>query len=123
MNLRRRNLIALGSAILLAPRIVAAQQPTRIPRVAYLSLGSLAANGVFFDLFKKRLIDLGYIEGQSIVFDTRWAEGRFDRLPSLAAELVALKPDVIIASGASGTAIRGRRSRAGALIAIRAAPR
>ena len=103
MNLRRRSLIALGSAILLAPRIVAAQQPTRVYRVANLGVGSPTTTGVFFDNFKKGLRDLGYIEGRNIVIDARWAEGNVERLPGLAVELAALNPDVIIASGTPGT--------------------
>ena len=102
MNKRRR-LIALGAAVFLGPRLVVAQQPVKIQRVAYLGVGSLAANGVFFDVLKKRLSDLGYIDGQRIVFDSRWAEGKLDRFPSLAAELVGMKPDVLIVSGTPGT--------------------
>ena len=100
---RRRSLIALGSAVFLAPRILAAQQPVKVYRVANLGVGSPTTTGVFFDNFKKGLRDLGYIEEQNIVIDARWAEGKAERLPGLAAELAALNPDVIIASGTPGT--------------------
>jgi putative tryptophan/tyrosine transport system substrate-binding protein len=55
------------------------------------------------DAFRQRLRELGHVEGENIAIEYRWAEGRDDRLPSLAAELVRLKPDVIVTSGTPGT--------------------
>jgi putative ABC transport system substrate-binding protein len=75
-----------------------AQQPTRVPRVAILS-DETGSSGESFKPFAQGLQDLGYIEGQNIAFERRYAEGRNDVLPSLAAELIALQPDVILAVG------------------------
>ena len=102
MNLRRRNLIAFGSAVFLAPRLVAAQRPAKVHRVGWLGT-SLALQGNFLEEVKKVMRDLGYIEGQNIVFDSRWAEGKNERLPALATELVALQPDLIASDGTPGT--------------------
>ena len=102
MNIRRRRLIALGSAVLLLPCVVAAQ-PTRVYRVGWLGQGSLATNAEFIDGVKKVLRVRGYIEGKNLAFEYRWAEGKSERFPSAAAELVALKPDVIVSGSTPGT--------------------
>jgi len=76
-----------------------AQQPTKIPRI-----GFLAANRTNrIEAFRQGLRELGYIEGKNIVVEWRFAEGKLDRLPELTAELVRLKVDVIVASGAAST--------------------
>ena len=97
--MRRRAFIAfLASAAIVRPLAVQAQQRTVIPRIGYLSPGS--ASGGFQardEAFRQALRDLGYIEGKTIVIEYRFAEGSFDRLPALAAELVQLKVDVIVA--------------------------
>ena len=81
-----------------APLAAEAQKSAKVYRIGWLSPES-AADAVaasLLDTFKKELHDLGYIEGQNIVIDVRRAEGRAELLPRLAAELVALKPDVIV---------------------------
>src|SRR5215210_1507905 len=75
-----------------------AMQPAKVPRVGYLSGGALGANS---DAFLAGLRELGYVEGQNIVVEVRIAEGQRDRAPGLAAELVALPVDVMVASGAA----------------------
>src|SRR6266496_3297175 len=76
-----------------------AQQPTKIPRI-----GFHAANRTNrIEAFRQGLRELGYIEGKNIVVEWRFAEGKLDRLPELTAELVRLKVDVIVASGAAST--------------------
>jgi putative tryptophan/tyrosine transport system substrate-binding protein len=77
---------------LLAPAV--AQQPTKIPRVAVLRPGS--PGDLTEDSFRQGLRELGYLEGENIIVEYRYAEGRLDRLPELAAEMVRLKPDVIV---------------------------
>jgi len=74
-----------------------AQQPTKIPRIGYLSAGV----GLYSprEAFRQALRELGYVEGKNIIIEYRNAEGKFDRLPALAAELVRLKVDVIVAGG------------------------
>jgi putative ABC transport system substrate-binding protein len=72
-----------------------AQQPKKIPRIGLLSPTS---DDYRIDAFRQGLRDLGYIEGQNITIEYRWAEGRFDQLPYLATELVRLNIDVVVAS-------------------------
>jgi putative tryptophan/tyrosine transport system substrate-binding protein len=87
------------SAMLFAVYVSAeAQQPKKIPRIGYVS-GSGDANnpGPFIEAFRQGLRDLGYIEGKNILVEYRYAEGMVDRIPSMVAELVQLKVDVIVA--------------------------
>jgi putative ABC transport system substrate-binding protein len=86
-----------------------AQQPAKIPRIAYLSGNSPSANATRTKLFRQGLRKLGYIEGQNIVIEYRYAEGKLDRLPELAAELVRHKLDTIVAAGGM-TVIRAAKS-------------
>jgi len=72
-----------------------AQPASKVPRVGYLATGSPVATGHFFDAFKEGLRETGWIEGQNIAIDARYAEGKFDRFPTLAAELLQLKVDVL----------------------------
>jgi putative ABC transport system substrate-binding protein len=80
-----------------------AQQPTKIPRVGYLTVASLSAITNRTDAFRRGLRDLGYLEGKNIVIEWRTAEGKFDRIGALAAELVRLKVDVIVTGGEAAT--------------------
>ncbi len=81
-----------------------AQQPDRkIPRVGFLAANSLSAISGRTDAFRLGLRELDYVEGTNIVIEWRSAEGKFDRLSALAAELVRLKADVIVTSGPQGT--------------------
>jgi len=85
--------------------MAAAQSPDKVPRVGYISPGSSSdpARLRRFEAFRQGLRELGYVEGQSIVLEPRWAEGKYDRYPGLAADLVRLKVDVIVASGGAAT--------------------
>src|SRR5438552_3693446 len=87
-------LLALGAT----PFAAEAQQAAKIARIGYLS-PNLGVNTNLPEAFRQGLRDLGYIEGHNIVIEYRDAEGKVERLPALAAELVALKVDVIVASG------------------------
>jgi hypothetical protein len=78
---------------------VEAQQSEKVPRIGYLS-SSTRRSSLADDAFRQGLRDLGYIEGKTIVIEYRYADGKSDRLPKLAAELVAMKVDVIVTSGA-----------------------
>jgi len=93
---RRRFLAAIAGSLLATPLAAGAQQAGRIPRVAIL--WSAAPSGPYAQAFRQGLHELGYVEGKSIVVEDRSAEGRPDRLPGLAAELVRLKVDVILAA-------------------------
>ena len=74
-----------------------AQQPTKIPRIGLLSPFSPSDNALWHQAFRQGLRDLGWVEGKNISIEYRYAEGEADRLPDLAAELVRLKVDVIVA--------------------------
>src|SRR4030095_5725982 len=91
-------------AMLLALTIPAkAQQPGKVSRIGYLITSSPSAIAPRMDAFQQGLRELGYIEGQNIVIERRHAEGKLDRLPELAAELVRLNVDVIVTSGPTAT--------------------
>src|SRR5215831_15948861 len=81
----------------------AAQQAGKIPRIGYLTTTDPVTESIRSDPFRAALRELGYMEGQNIAIEYRYAEGKRDRLPELAAELVRLKVDIILATGgASG---------------------
>src|SRR5688572_4297806 len=80
----------------------AQQQAGKVPRIGYLRLTSPADRPPLLDAFRQRLRELGWVEGQNIIIDYRFAEGRLDRLSELAAELVRLKVDVIVSLGTQG---------------------
>jgi putative tryptophan/tyrosine transport system substrate-binding protein len=80
-----------------------AQQPTKIPRIGFLITSSPSVIAPRMDAFQQGLRDLGYVEGKNIVIERRHAEGKLDRLPALAAELVRLNVDAIVTSGPTAT--------------------
>jgi putative ABC transport system substrate-binding protein len=85
-------------ALLVGGRAIAeAQQPHKIASIGYLSEGSASAQSRRINVFRQSLRELGYVEGQNVVIEYRWAEGMLDRLPYLAADLVRLRVDVIVA--------------------------
>jgi ABC-type uncharacterized transport system substrate-binding protein len=84
----------LIAVVLFAVGVIAeAQQPLKVPRIGFLSAVSPSSISPRTEAFRQGLRELGYVEGKSIVIEYRWAEGKFDRLPDLAAELVRLKVD------------------------------
>ena len=76
-----------------------AQQPTKVPRIGFLGATSASAISARLDAFRQGLRELGYVEGKNILIEYRYAEGKLDRLPELAAELVRLKVDVMVLAG------------------------
>ena len=80
-----------------------AQQPTKIPRIGFLSVTLLSTISPRIEAFRQGLRELGYVEGKTIVIEWRSAEGKLDRVPALSAELVRLKVDVIVTGGATDT--------------------
>ncbi len=94
----RRAFIAGGVALLAGPLAAEAQQAAKIARIGYLATNR-AANPHLPEAFRQGLRDLGYVEGRNVVIEYRDAEGKLERLPALAAELVALNVDVILAPG------------------------
>jgi putative ABC transport system substrate-binding protein len=95
----RRAFLAGAAALLPAPPAAEAQQAKAIPRVASLLNGSTATSGHFFDSFRAGLRELGYVEGQSLVIESRFADGKQERVQGLVRELLALTPDVVVAAG------------------------
>jgi ABC-type uncharacterized transport system substrate-binding protein len=90
----------LVAAMLLAVEVIAeAQQPKKVPRIGYLSSSDPATESSRSEPIRQALRERGYIEGQNIATEYRYSEGKNDRLPELAAELVRLKVDIIIAGG------------------------
>jgi putative ABC transport system substrate-binding protein len=82
-----------------APLAAGAQPAAGVYRIGYLASLSAAGGETQFDAFRQGLRDLGYVEGRTIVIETRWAEGNYERLPSLAMELIRLRPDLIVSAG------------------------
>src|ERR1043166_2820458 len=79
-------LLALCALLLALSLSAQAQQPTKISRIGYLGATSLSSTSARIEAFQQGLRELGYVAGKNIVIEWRWAEGKFDRLPDLAAE-------------------------------------
>jgi putative ABC transport system substrate-binding protein len=100
MNNRRKLVIALGLSPLAAHVASFAQQQTgRIFRIGFLSAAPRPPDGLTPMALRQALARLGYVDAKNVVYEGRWAEGRFARLPELAADLVRLRVDAIIVSG------------------------
>ena len=89
----------LTTVLLITAPVAQAQQPTKLPRIGYLSGNSPSSESARTKAFQQGLRELGYVEGKNIVIEYRYAEGKLDHLPVLAAELVRLKVDVIVTGG------------------------
>jgi putative tryptophan/tyrosine transport system substrate-binding protein len=92
---RRTFIGMLAGGLLASPFTTFAQQPTKLPRIGVLGNEDAPP----WEGFRRGLRDLGYIDGRNVTMEWRWSEGRTDRLPALAIELVQLKVDIIVASG------------------------
>jgi putative ABC transport system substrate-binding protein len=109
-----RPVTALILLLLTAPlSTAAAQSPEKVPRVGYISPGSSsdAPRLRRFEAFRQGLRELGYVEGRNIALEPRWAEGTYDRYPALAADLVRLKVDVIVAVGGRASEVAKQATR------------
>ena len=100
-------LTMLATAMLAFVNLSQAQQPKKVPRIGYLDLGSVFVGERPHQAFRQGLREQGYVEGQNIAIEYRYGEGRIERLPALAAELVRLKVDIIVTRGSE--AIRASR--------------
>ena len=96
-------LSVIAFMLVVAVAAVEAQQPAKISRIGYLAGASLNALAVRAEAFRQGLRELGYAEGKNILIEWRSADGKIDRLPALAAELVRLKVDVIVTTGPTVT--------------------
>jgi len=103
MNNRRKLVIALGAGALTAPFVSFAQQQGKVWRIGFLGADAAPARALYSEAFRAGLRDFGYEEGKNIVMESRWADGKYDRLPDLVADLVRLKVDVIVTYGTPGS--------------------
>jgi putative ABC transport system substrate-binding protein len=95
--------LTLALAVCVAPFALRAEPRSSIHRIGVLGAASASTYASFIDVFRQGLRDLGYVEGKNITIEYRWADGQYDRLPGLAAELVRLNVDVIVTHGTPGT--------------------
>ena len=100
--MRRIGLAVILTVILILAPLAEAQSARQVWRIGYLGTSSPALEPNLVNAFRQGLRELGHIEGQDIVIEYRWAEGKYDRFPELAAELVRLKVDVILTAGTPG---------------------
>src|SRR5437660_6292881 len=96
--MKRRELLLLAGAMTTAGRALWAQQRA-MPVIGFLGGASPGPNAPNVVAFHQGLSETGYVEGQNVAIEYRWAEGRYDRLPALATDLVGHKVDVIVAAG------------------------
>ena len=103
-SIRRRELVLLLGSAMMTARILRAQQKA-MPVIGLLSSGPPGANAAKVAAFCQGLREIGYVEGQNLAIEYRWAEGHYNRLPALAAELVGRKVDVIVAMAGTPSAL------------------
>ncbi len=101
--IRRIVACLLTTALLSIAPFAEAQQPKKLPRIGFLGATSPSVESTRLEGFRQGLRELGYLEGKNIVIEWRWAEGKFDRLPDLAAELVRLDVEVIVTGGSTSS--------------------
>src|SRR5438094_8163309 len=94
-----KSAIIFGAVLLALGSLADAQQPKKVPRIGYLSSVDASSESTRAEAIRLALRELGYIEGQNIASEYRYAEGKADRLPGLAAEVVGLKVIIILAAG------------------------
>lgn len=121
MTTRRRELlIALGAGALAWAGAVRAQAPPTVRRIGLLSGSSPSVNAPSYRAFRLGLRDLGWVEGKNVSIEYRYAEGRHDRLPDLAADLVRLKVDVIVTTATSDALAAQKATRAIPIVMVAA---
>jgi putative tryptophan/tyrosine transport system substrate-binding protein len=103
LMLRKIVVCLMPTILLLIVSLAQAQPPAKITRIGYLDAVSLSINAARVEAFRQGLRELGYIEGKNIIIEVRYAEGKLDRLPVLAAELLLLNVDLIVTVGPAVT--------------------
>src|SRR5262249_45869389 len=101
--MKRREFIALLGSAAAWPLAARAQQAGKGPRIGFLGMASPSTFASRLEAFRLGLRDFGYIEGTTVNVEYRWAEGRYERLPGLVAELVRSKVDLIVTHGTPGS--------------------
>jgi putative ABC transport system substrate-binding protein len=106
---RRELMLAVGGAVILFPLAARAQQK-RMPLIGYLSAGSPGTSASGLAAFRQGLSETGYVEGQNVAIEYRWAETRYDRLPALSTDLVGRKVDVLVAASGTPSALAAKKA-------------
>ena len=110
--MKRKIIVLALSAMLFALSVSAhAQEPTKVPRIGFLDLSTAAGSAVLMDAFREEMGKLGWIEGKNITIEYRFAEGKPERLPELASDLVRLKVDIIVGTS-TGPALAAKGATA-----------
>ena len=104
-GMRRRQVITVLIGAAVAGPLAARAQHPRAPVIGFFDFGSPIPSAIVVDAFRKGLAEAGYVEGQNLSIEYRWAEGQYDRLPALASDLGSLQIAVIVATGSLGTAL------------------
>src|SRR6266566_465583 len=107
--MRRRELMPLLGGAMTAARALRAQQKA-VPVIGFLSLSSPGPVAVNVAAFRQGLTEIGYVDGQNVTIEYRWAEGRYDRLPALAADLVGRMVEVIATMGGTSAALAAKNA-------------
>ena len=105
-----RTVLLLIGFILASSHFAEAQQPKKVHRIGYLSALSPTSESSCSEIIRRALRELGYIEGQNISIDYRYVDGKRDRFPELAAELVSLNVDIIVVAGGSATTLAAKNA-------------
>jgi len=102
---RREIIVAVGCGLglLAVPRLSSAQRADRTRRIGFLGTGTAAGMASWVEALRSGLREVGYVEGQNLSIEYRWADGQYERAPELAAELVRLKVEVLVTHGTPGT--------------------
>jgi putative ABC transport system substrate-binding protein len=101
--IKRREFVTLLGAAIAAPRAARGQQAGKTYRIGFLGNSTAELEANLVGPFRDGLHELGYQEGRNLVIEYRWAEGKYEHFPTLAAELIALKVDVIVTAGTPAT--------------------
>jgi putative ABC transport system substrate-binding protein len=104
---KRRTFLATILATVCFPRVIAAQSGTKVYRIGWLTAQQAASLAPYLDAFRSGLADLGYVEGRNLVIEYRYGDDAIERVPELAAELVRIPVDLIVAQGAAAFEIHG----------------
>jgi putative ABC transport system substrate-binding protein len=104
--MKRRHFLAATATVGLS--LQARAQPSSLPRIGYLSGRSYATDAHLLQAFREGLKSAGLVDGQNVMVDVRWADGRYNQVPAMMAELVATKPDVIAAVGGNPVALAAK---------------